>query len=602
MVRHARQWASSPFHSLFRHITLLVGSLIVGLMVTANALAAEQLDVQVDRTTLHENQTLTMTVTGKMPFTMDLDTLFNLNDLQLPEPEIKALQKDFEIVGSHQKYSLNSVNGDATATITWTYQLVPKKAGTLTIPSLNFRDAKSNPLSITVRPGSAPPPDGTAPPAFVEVTTDKSDAYVQEQLILTVQLYYQGNLIRGDLAQPEQDDAIIEPMGEQKEFSRIHSNAKYHVVERKYVIYPQTAGTLHIKGIAFNGQARGADGQLNFLRDNSAPLDIPVKAIPASFTGKTWLPASSLELSESWSNPAQSIAAGKSITRTVKLNALGLLGSALPPLDLQYPDAVRSYPDSPELDSSVDSRTVTSARTQSTALVAVTPGKITLPEIRVPWWDTVNDQERVAVIPEQTLTITPGKGAPAAVPPATSGQTGTGTPTSPADKAAPTPVTNDSQSENLWLWLSLILATGWALTVLFWWLNRQYRQDAVTADVRPRQNNGEAALFTKLENAVNAGSDDALTLMPQWARVRFGSRQFNSAGDVARFSGDDGLEAALNDLQRHLYAKEASATPWNGRTLIESLRALREQTHKETEDGALAPLYPQALHSASPQQ
>ncbi|MGP4844898.1 BatD family protein [Marinobacter sp. 1Y8] len=597
MVRHARQWASNPLISIFRHIAL-----IVGLVLAANALAAEKLDVQVDRTTLHENQTLTMTVTGEMPFTMDLDTLFNLNDLQLPEPEIKALQKDFEIVGSHQKYSLNSVNGDATATITWTYQLVPKKAGTLTIPSLNFRDAQSSPLSITVRPGAAPPPDGTAPPAFVEVTTDKSDVYVQEQLILTVQLYYQGNLIRGDLAQPEQDDAIIEPMGEQKEFSRIHSNANYHVVERKYVIYPQTAGTLHIKGIAFNGQARGADGRLNFLRDTSAPLDIPVKDIPASFTGKTWLPASSLELNETWSDPAQSIAAGKSITRTIKLSALGLLGSALPPLEMQYPDAVRSYPDSPELDSSVDSRTVTSARTQSTALVAVTPGQITLPETRVPWWDTVNDQERVAVIPEQTLTITPGKGAPAAIPPVKPDQAGTTTPSSPADKAPQTPVMNDSKSGNVWLWLSLILATGWALTVLFWWLNRKNRQNTVTVGEQPRQNNGEVALFKKLESAVDAGSNEVLTLMPQWAGARFDGHTFRSAADVARFSGDNDLEAALNDLQRHLYAKDAATTPWDGNNLKEKLKGLREQSQKKTEDDSLAPLYPQALHSASAQR
>lgn len=594
MVRHARQWARSPLISLFRQIAL-----IVGLVLTTNALAAEQLDVQVDRTTLHENQTLTMTVTGQMPFTMDLDTLFNLNDLQLPEPEIKALQQDFEIVGNHQKYSLNSVNGDATATITWTYQLVPKKAGTLTIPSLNFRDAQSSPLTITVRPGAAPPPDGTAPPAFVEVTADKSDVYVQEQLILTVQLYYQGNLIRGDLAQPEQDDAIIETMGEQKEYSRIHSNANYHVVERKYVIYPQTAGTLHIKGIAFNGQARGPDGRLNFLRDTSAPLDIPVKDIPASFTGKTWLPASSLELNETWSDPERSIAAGKSITRTVELSALGLLGSALPPLEMQYPDAVRSYPDSPELDSSVDSRTVTSSRTQSTALVAVSPGKITLPETRVPWWDTVNDQERVAVIPEQTLTITPGKGAPAAVPPAKSDQAGTPAPPSSGNKVEQTTTANNVESANLWLWISLILATGWALTVLFWWLNRKHKQSADGGTERPVQNNSEPTLFKKLTSAVEAGSDEALTLMPQWAAARFGGHRFRSAGDVARFSGDNELEAALSKLQRHLYARDAAASPWDGSGLKEKLNALREQAQTTTEDESLAPLYPQALHSAS---
>ncbi|ROT99238.1 protein BatD [Marinobacter sp. R17] len=578
--------------------------LILMALVTTHTWADEKgtLDVHVDRKTLHENQTLTLTVKGEMPFSMDLDMLFNIGDLELPSPEEDALKENFEILSKHQKYSLRSVNGDATAIVTWIYELAPKKTGQLEIPSLKFREAHSNPVTITVEPGDAPAPDGTARPAFVEVETDKDSVYVQEQLVLTVRLFYRGNLIRGDLSQPDQGDAIVESMGEQQEYARVRNNVRYRVVERRYAIYPQSAGTLTIDGIKFNGQARDDTGNLTFLRDAADPLDIPVKGIPASFTGDTWLPASSLELSQDWSDPSSTLKAGKSVTRTLTLNALGLLGSALPPLKVEYPDAVRSYPDKPDLKSNVDNRTVTSSRTESTALVAVKPGQITLPEVRVPWWDTVNDKERVAVIPARTVTITDSAGV-AATPPAAKNS-----PSAP-DKAEPvvaktrdtsmaeSPQPLHSPLDNTWLWLAVALGTGWALTVLFWWLNRRRATDP-SGESGPQGDPAEAALYADLEKAARAGEAQTLSLLPRWARQRFGNQHLRSAGDVVRFSTDETLAEELEKLQERLYGGKASETHWQPEPLLKALQRLRDRPQRQAAPG-LAPLYPSSLKAGS---
>ncbi|BES71933.1 BatD family protein [Marinobacter nanhaiticus D15-8W] len=577
-----------------RQLTLLLLTLLFTVSV---ATAEDRLEVHVDRTQLHENQTLTMTVTGEMPFSMDLDMLFNLGEMELPSPEESALEENFEVLGKHQKYSLRSVNGDARAIITWIYELAPKKTGTLEIPPLTFRDAQSEPVTVEVLAGQAPAADGGAPMALVEVETDKPEVYVQEQLVLMVRLFYRGNLIRGDLSQPSHPDAIVESMGEQQEYVRVRNNTRYRVVERRYVIYPQNPGTLEIDSITFNGQARTDDGQLNFLRDQADPVSVPVKDVPDGFTGKTWLPAASLELSEAWSDRSTDLQAGKSITRTLQLNALGLLGSALPPLDVDYPDAVRSYPDKPEMESSVDRRTVTSSRTESTALVAVQPGEITLPEIRVPWWDTVNDRQRVATLPARTLNITDSNAA-AATPPAqtqshqpeqpqvTTSETSSGSPAKRPETAAP--------MDRTWLWLAVALGTGWALTVLFWWLNRRRARD-------PEESAGaldptEAVLFADLESTIRARSAQTLSLLPRWARRRFNNQHLRSVADVIRFSDDGELEEELNGLQARLYGEHGNDQNWSPDKLIERLQALRER--KETlRRSNLAPLYPNGLRS-----
>ncbi|WP_165856652.1 BatD family protein [Marinobacter sp. JSM 1782161] len=578
--------------------SLLLLILLTGFVSGAWA-APGTLDIHVDRDTLHENQTLTMRVQGEMPFSMDLDMLFNIGDADLPSPDEDALKQNFEILSRHQKYSLRSVNGDATAVITWIYELAPKTTGQLTIPSLTFRDAHSSPVTITVKPGDAPSADGDAPPAFVEVETDKDSVYVQEQLVLTVRLFYRGNLIRGDLSQPDHGDAIIETMGEQQEYARIRNNVRYRVVERRYVIYPQTPGNLTIDGITFNGQARDDRGQLNFLRDRANPVDIPVKDIPAQFTGDTWLPATSLELEDQWSGPSQQLEAGKSVTRTIRMKALGLLGSALPPMDVNYPDSLRSYPDKAEMTSDVNDRTVTSSRTENTALVAIKPGEITLPEIRVPWWDTVNDRQRVAVIPARTLSIANASGQVPSQPPAPETAAQTSAPASaPADEAsdnAPSPPVT-AGVDRTWFWLALALGTGWVLTLLFWWLNR--RRDTGTVPVDTQPDAAEAALFADLQSAAGAGSAQTLSLLPRWARRRFASQHLRSAADVVRFSQDEVLGEELEKLQERLYSDHQSTGEWHSKALQQRLEVLRESHAARPEKDALAPLYPAGLKAS----
>lgn len=562
-------------------------------ILATQALAQQTFRVEPDRTNLHENEALTLTVVGEMELSINLDSLFNLGSLELPAPDIEKLESDFEILGQNQKYSVRTVNGDTQAEITWTYQLAPRRSGSLTIPELNFNDARSEPITITVQAGSARDETGEPRDAFIELAVDKDQVYVQEQLALTVRLFFTGNLIRGDLTEPEHPDAIIESLGKQNEYSRFRDGQRYRVVERRYAIYPQSPGALTIDPIRFEGQTRSNRGQLVFLRDSAQLFDISVNAPPDQFSGDVWLPARELTLTERGLANITEVSIGQSMTQTIVLTADGLPANALPPLTPTIPDGLRSYPEQPETETTISNETLTGSLTQTTALVGVEAGTFTIPEVRVPWWDTEADQERIAVIPARTLTVLPAAGSQAAVP-------ASAQPEAVETEVATPPQNNpEGNQRNYWPWITALLAAGWIITLLLW---RRQGKRAVSDKGDPQSPFVAAAekdLFEALIQAADKGQADTLDLLPRWVSARYPGEVFNSTSDALRKAGDLELKAQINRLESRLFGAEQhkESSSWDGRELVNRLRQLRKQaTAKADNDGDLPPFYPDGLN------
>ncbi|WP_166265258.1 BatD family protein [Marinobacter caseinilyticus] len=572
-------------------VSRITAVLLLFFLTLTAALAAEPLRVEPDRTTLFENESLTLTVVGEMALAINFDSLFNLGNLELPSPDIDKLEQDFEILSRHQKYNVRTVNGETRAEITWTYQLAPRRSGPLAVPALTFNDARSKPMTINVRPGDAPAVDGQPRAAFIELAADKDSVYIQEQLVLTVKLFFTGNLIRGDLSEPTHPDAVIESLGKQREYNRFRDSQRYRVVERRYAIYPQQTGELSLPPIRFDGQARDSKGKLVFLRDSAQLFEIPVKSPPAAFSGDVWLPASQLALTERGMSGVSEVAVGQSLTRTVTVTAAGLPAATLPPLELATPDSLRSYPEKPEAATKIDGDTLVGELTQTTALVGIQPGTVTLPAVRVPWWDTATDQERVAVIPERTLAITAALG----------------THTSP-QRAEPAPVENSGQlpapdrdstevtstSAGFWPWLAGALALGWLLTLALWL--RRKKRSSTSGSPGEQVNTAEKELFDALCVAARRGQSDTLDLLPRWASRCYPGQSFASTSDVVRWAGSPALKTETDHLQSRLFGANAgNAQPWDGSALIAQLRALRAHGATGTTTDPLPPLYPPEL-------
>ena len=510
------------------------------------AAASETLSVEPDRKRLYEGEVLTLNVKGTMEIDINLGNLFDFDTSSLPKPDIEKVEDNFEIIGQNQRYSIQTINSQMMGEVTWTYQLAPKKSGQLTIPSLKFRDAESQPVTIEVVDGTPPEQSNSPRDSFIELSADKDRVYVQEQMVLSVKLFFNGNLIRGELSEPSHPNAIIESLGKQSEYTRYRDGVRYRVVERRYAIFPQQPGELRLPPVRFEGQTRDASGRLKFLRDSKQLFTVPVNAVPDEFTGDTWLPATGLTLSESGLPYDPAIQSGQNLSRTLSLVAQGLPSEALPPFDHETPAGLRAYPENPERTTVPTKQGLTAKLDQTVALVPVKGGELTLPEIRIPWWDTETDTQKVAVIPARTLQV---QSAP--------GQTNTTTQQPDSDDQSPQPVTEKtpddaitpvkSTSLRLWQTIALVLLAGWLVTALAWWYSRRVKSKA-----RPtgQQDDGsEKALFSALCESAKAGAPETPDHLVQWVQHRYPQQSIVGLGDVYRLLDSDVVEHEIRRRQ-----------------------------------------------------
>lgn len=571
--------------------------ILISLLLTmaGQAMAANDLIVEPDRTRLYEGEVLTLTVKGSTKIDINLGNLFDFDMSSLPKPDIEKVEDDFEILARNQQYSIRTVNNEMIGEITWTYQLAPKNTGKLTIPALKFRDSESDPVTINVISGTPPDQEADASrESFIELAADKDEVYVQEQLVLTIKLFFTGNLIRGELSEPEHPHAIIESLGKQSEYTRYRDGVRYRVVERRYAIFPQREGQLSLQPIRFEGQARNNDGQLKFLRDNATLFDVPVKGVPPEFSGDTWLPARNLELNESGLPQNQTLTAGQNLTRTLTLQADGLPSESLPPFPEEMPDGVRSYPEKPERTTTPGSEGLASSLAQTMALVPIQPGELVLPEISVHWWDTESDTERVAVVPARHLTVE-------AIP----GQIET----LPSDSPRQAEATADDGEENtegttrstdpgFWPVATLVLLGAWIATAAAWWMSR--RKSRPQSAVETPRDTREKALFRELCEAARAGDPNTTELLVRWMAVRHPESSFRSVVDVNRFLKDMELAAEIEQLQHRLFGtpQQQASSPWNGDRLVATLIRIRGANHPDAAAKTLPPLYPDGLRTS----
>ena len=332
---------------------------------------------------------------------------------QPAEIDLTPLNRDWEILSRSSATNARFINGQNQVTRTLEMELAPLREGTLTIPSLTAGGRSTTPLAIRVNPEPVVAPGDEL--VLFDATVDQSTVYVQSEIILTVTLQQAINLDGGEISNFDIPDAVVENL-ERRSFQRRLGNRTWLVTELRYAVYPQKSGPLVIPAIGFTAREVQPGRSLlgarlgRRLRMASQPVNIDVKSVPASFPGEVWLPAKALTLEENWSIGPDSLNVGDSTTRTLTLTARGLQGSQLPPLSsvqgaVNIPE-IRFYPDQESIDQSELADGLQGRRVQSEALVARSGGSWTLPEIRVPWWNTETDSLEYATLPARTVAVT----------------------------------------------------------------------------------------------------------------------------------------------------------------------------------------------------
>ena len=498
------------------------------------------------------------------------------------ETDLQPLQDNFEILQRSSSSNISFVNGRRSSTKQLVVDLSPLKEGALDIPALDVDGVKTQPLRVAV----TPPPDINTggQPVLFEALIDREQVYVQGQLILTLRLSLAINLESGSIPELELDNAFVRQL-ERNSFLRTIEGRPWRIHEVRYAVFPEQSGELVIPAQVFSGRiSEGRRGLFDLnrgrlLRRNSEPLTVQVLPKPAEFATGTWLPATNLSIEEDWSVPPEQLRAGESATRTIRIVGEGLQGAQLPPVFFAPQDGLKYYPDQPQISEQEVSSGLQGVRLETAALVPTRAGQWTIPEMRIPWWDTQAKALRYAVLPARGINVT------AASTPAPGAITDTMA-VNPAGVAGQSVVAQNSLP---WQIASIVAALGWLVTGVMYWRRRE--SDSKSTPVAKPVNNNEREAFRKLLKACQLNNALATReALLNWAASREDGAVRPTLGSLASALGDGQLSRELETLEAGLYSTRSHA--WRGEALADCLKRVRNRLDENARRAPELSLYP----------
>lgn len=500
--------------------------------------------------------------------------------------------------------------------------------------------------------GSAAP-TGT-PDLFVEATVDDSAPIVQGEVRYTVRVWDGVGIRDGAISEPSAENLRFTPVGDVETHEATRNGRRYRVHERDFTVVPDASGDLVIPPVTLQARVpraqpqraarsgrRAVDpfGSLDDLDDaladdpfddafggfagfpsaaelmermmggrqvrvRSNPVALHVKARPAEAAGEWFLPARSVELSQSWTPAKPTFRVGESITRTIALRALGSAAEQLPRFEIPAPAGVRQYPEGTRDGTLPSDDGTISVLEQSVSLVPTAPGRTTLPAVEVRWWDVAAEKMRTARLPEDTIDVLPAAGATtAAAPPERAPEQKSANPSSSKDdsKAVTTSATDSDPPTAAARPLSGAVVLGAAAAALLLaggtllaFRRRGAAAAPPTPDATSPASESPARLLSRVRTACETGDPRAARdAILTWGRVVWPDAPPRSTADVARRLSDGELARELAALDGRLYGRTDGA--WDGRALARALAAARpgrSAMNAEPTANALPPLYP----------
>ena len=503
------------------------------------------------------------------------------------QPDISVLEADFYIGQGSQLSNTTIVNGQIRRSKTWTYVLMPKRAGEITIPSISVGSQQSGPLAITVsEPTYAPPGEAEV---FLTSEVDFDETYVQAQVLLSIKIYRSVATRQPALRDPSVSgvEVLSELAGDDRSYEAVIDGTAYNVVERVYALYPQESGTINISPARFEARVL-RNGRITGRKVfESEPLTVsvlPIPDLPADFPGATWLPARDLQLTEDWSRDTDEVKAGEPLTRRVSISALGQLETQIPALEPPSTPGINVYPDKPELSRNVETGGIRGMRSDQYAMIGVAPGPVVLPALEVPWWNTQTAQWEVATLPERTITVLPSGEAPPP-PPAPEAE-----PESDGEVAAADD-TRTAMPATFWRRVSELLAAVWLVTLLaWWWSSRPVRQEPREPAPVPLHKQ-QSRLLKEARKAARAGDGDGVKqALLQWAAIEWSDNAPRSLGALADRVTPD-LAGELRRFSSLSYGPQPGE--FDGEALAAAIRSFSVlKPDESSDDESLPPLMP----------
>lgn len=514
--------------------------------------------------------------------------------------DFSSLTRNFRVGQPSVSQSTQIINFDRTTTTTWTLQLFPRSTGKLTIPIFRIDRQVTDPIILEVLPLSeanrAQPRD-----FFVTAEVDSRQVYLQQQVQYQVKIYLAGEIQRGSLTEPVLDNAVIEQLGDDKEYQELVNGVRYRVIERNFAVLPQASGNYVIDGPVFQAEVLSGSRQ-NFAFFNRsktinrvAPsVQLTVLPIPENYQ-YTWLPSEQVQINEQWQGNDNEFVQGEPITRTITINALGLIDEQLPNLDTQYHPSFKTYPEQAERATIKQNNRLIGQLVQSTAIIPSQVGTFVLPEISLPWFDVTSGETKFAVVPAKTVNVV----APATTSTINTTALSQETGANDSIDARGLVLGEPSRPDGLFpvlifgldaLHIILALLVLGLLIAILWMPKKTAQPSLISKTIENHMPSDEEAIWDRLNHAVISNDTKALqSSLRAWLEC-ITEQAIGSVNNTLNQLNAKDVAAAFNHALAAQYGSDTSK--YDPEQLIQALTGLRESQRDRRDSLSRTNMYP----------
>jgi hypothetical protein len=376
--------------------------------LSAGAAAAASIEAEIDRNeaSIEDRLTLVVTVTGTTA----------------PRPELPELAA-FEVLPAGESKRWNFINGRASNSVSYRYVLLPREIGEFVIgPVVIEVDGErlaTQPFSVRIRAAGAA--SGQQRDLFLTTQLSTAKPFVGEQVLFTWRLYRRAQIADARLEPFEFNGFLVEDLGDVREFETRVNGRTFLVSEIRKALFPQEEGKLVIPATRLTcqvAQQRGRQRPGSVFDDmfgrvptetkvlRSDALELVARPLPDAPPGFSGL-VGAFDLEGRLSQRQTRV--GDSVTLTLEVSGRGNV-QMIPEPRLPELAAVKVYDDKPGSSIQRQATGLSGSRTFRKALVPQAAGTLSLPPVRLVYFDPEAEAFRTAATDEIPLEVLPATG------------------------------------------------------------------------------------------------------------------------------------------------------------------------------------------------
>lgn len=331
--------------------------------------------------------------------------LLEITSTGLLDPmDLSVLQQDARFIRETTGTLIEVHDGQVVEIGLRRMEFTPTRTGIIVFGPVTAGEIVSNPVSVSVlehrKVDWQPEPQDLQ----IHVTVSPEQAVLHQQSVLDIELWHRYPIASESVSGVDPPAIPNRTVYRERRTTRTDIDGHtWHLVAWRYLLYPDSpqsipTGTVNWTGIAIRSRLERAA-----FERNHAGIDIRVQAPTADMPW--WLPATDLEISESWSSPPTGLKAGDELIRSITLTARNVTAAHLPEPQVPESRALRQHLVGVERREQLDSHGITATARFDYRLRAISPIPVFLDTVRVPWWNTLEQEATQAIIPARRINV-----------------------------------------------------------------------------------------------------------------------------------------------------------------------------------------------------